>query len=144
MSSLATALTSALLLLPYSGRDLGADLDHGILKKCCDENMPFARHQSPEPIAPHNSCFICFFPVYRCRCHFSNTWAFLCGNIPSTHEILMNGTPAVGSSLLPFWDVQAVELKTGPRFGVSSVKNWSKSSVKNWSKFFFAVFSPVL
>ena len=33
----------------------------------------------------------------------------------------------------------AVELKIGPRFGVSSVKNWSKSSVKNWSKF-FAVF----
>ena len=25
---------------------------------------------------------------------------------------------------------------TGPRFGGSSVKNWSKSSVKNWSKFF--------
>ena len=40
--------------------------------------------------------------------------------------------------------IYAVELKTGPRFGVSSVKNWSKSSVKNWSKFFFAVFSPVL
>ena len=36
--------------------------------------------------------------------------------------------------------IYAVELKTGPRFGVSSVKNWSKSSVKNWSKFFFAVF----
>ena len=35
----------------------------------------------------------------------------------------------------------AVELKTGPRFGVSSVKNWSKSSVKNWSKFFL-LFSP--
>ena len=32
--------------------------------------------------------------------------------------------------------IYAVELKTGPRFGVSSVKNWSKSSVKNWSKFF--------
>ena len=30
----------------------------------------------------------------------------------------------------------AVKLKIGPRFGVSSVKNWSKSSVKNWSKFF--------
>ena len=26
------------------------------------------------------------------------------------------------------------------RFGVSSVKNWSKSSVKNWSKFFFCFF----
>ena len=39
--------------------------------------------------------------------------------------------------------IYAVELKTGPRFGVSSVKNWSKSSVKNWSNF-FAVFSPVL
>ena len=37
--------------------------------------------------------------------------------------------------------IYAVELKTGPRFGVSSVKNWSKSSVKNWSKFFcFTVF----
>ena len=36
--------------------------------------------------------------------------------------------------------IYAVELKTGPRFGVSSVKNWSKSSVKNWSNFFFAVF----
>ena len=36
--------------------------------------------------------------------------------------------------------IYAVELKTGPRFGVSSVKNWSKSSVKNWSKYFFAVF----
>ena len=34
----------------------------------------------------------------------------------------------------------AVELKAGPRFGVSSVKNWSKSSVKNWSKSFFTVF----
>ena len=34
----------------------------------------------------------------------------------------------------------AVELKTGPRFGVSSVKNWSKSSVKNWSKFFLLFF----
>ena len=33
--------------------------------------------------------------------------------------------------------IYAVELKTGPRFGVSSVKNRSKSSVKNWSKFFF-------
>ena len=32
--------------------------------------------------------------------------------------------------------MHAVELKTGPRFGVSSVKNWSKSTVKNWSKFF--------
>ena len=36
--------------------------------------------------------------------------------------------------------IYAVELKTGPRFGVSSVKNWSKSSVKNWSNFFWAVF----
>ena len=36
----------------------------------------------------------------------------------------------------------AVELKTGPRFGVSSVKNWSKSSVKNWSKFLFHCFPP--
>ena len=35
--------------------------------------------------------------------------------------------------------IYAVELKTGPRFGVPSVKNWSKSSVKNWSKFFFTV-----
>ena len=38
--------------------------------------------------------------------------------------------------------IYAVELKTGPRFGVSSVKNWSKSSVKNWSKFFFCCFFP--
>ena len=38
----------------------------------------------------------------------------------------------------------AVELKTGPRFGVSSVKNWSKSSVKTGPSFFFAVFFPVL
>ena len=36
--------------------------------------------------------------------------------------------------------IYAVELKTGPRFGVSSVKNWSKSSVKTWSKFFFHCF----
>ena len=36
--------------------------------------------------------------------------------------------------------IYAVELKTGPRFGVSSVKNWSKSSVKNWSNLFLAVF----
>ena len=36
--------------------------------------------------------------------------------------------------------IYAVELKTGPRFGVSSVKNWSKSSVKNWSKFFLLFF----
>ena len=36
--------------------------------------------------------------------------------------------------------IYAVELKTGPRFGVSSVKNWSKSSVKNWSKFIFHCF----
>ena len=36
--------------------------------------------------------------------------------------------------------IYAVELKTGPRFGVSSVKDWSKSSVKNWSNFCFAVF----
>ena len=35
--------------------------------------------------------------------------------------------------------IHAVELKAGPRSGVSSVKNWSKSSVKNWSKFFFTV-----
>ena len=28
-----------------------------------------------------------------------------------------------------------VELKTGPRFGVSCVKNWSKWSVKSWSSF---------
>ena len=39
--------------------------------------------------------------------------------------------------------IYAVELKTGPRFGVASVKNWSKSSVKNWSKL-FALFSPFL
>ena len=39
----------------------------------------------------------------------------------------------------------AVELKAGPRFGVSSVRNWSKSSVKNWSKFFivFHIFYSV-
>ena len=38
--------------------------------------------------------------------------------------------------------IYVVELKAGPRFGVSSVKNWSKPSVKNWSKFFcFTVFS---
>ena len=36
--------------------------------------------------------------------------------------------------------IYAVELKTGPRFGVSNVKNWSKPSVKNWSKFFFHCF----
>ena len=36
--------------------------------------------------------------------------------------------------------IYAVELKTGPRFGVSSVKNWSKSSVKNWSNFFLLFF----
>ena len=36
--------------------------------------------------------------------------------------------------------IYVVELKTGPRFGVSSVKNWSKSSVKNWSKFFVHCF----
>ena len=40
----------------------------------------------------------------------------------------------VGSSHIYIY---AVELKAGPRFWVSSVKNWSKSSVKNWSKFFF-------
>ena len=40
--------------------------------------------------------------------------------------------------------IYAVELKTGPRFGVSSVKNWSKSRVKNWSKFLYCCFSPVL
>ena len=34
----------------------------------------------------------------------------------------------------------AVELKTGPRFGVSSVKHWSKSSVKNWSNFLLLFF----
>ena len=39
--------------------------------------------------------------------------------------------------------MHAVELKSGPRFGVSSVKNWSKSSVKNWSKFFFSLFLPI-
>ena len=39
--------------------------------------------------------------------------------------------------------IYAVELKAGPRFGVSSVKNWSKSSVKNWSKFFFHCFPPI-
>ena len=33
-----------------------------------------------------------------------------------------------------------MELKTGPRFGVSCVKNWSKSSVKIWSNFFVTVF----
>ena len=32
--------------------------------------------------------------------------------------------------------IYAVELRTGPRFGVLCVKNWSKSCVKNWSKFF--------
>ena len=36
--------------------------------------------------------------------------------------------------------IYPVELKTGPRFGVSSVKNWSKSSVKNWSNFFLLFF----
>ena len=36
----------------------------------------------------------------------------------------------------------SVELKAGPGFGVSSVKNWSKSSVKNWSKFFFSLLFP--
>ena len=36
--------------------------------------------------------------------------------------------------------IYAVELKTGPKFGVSSVKNWSTSSVKNWSTFFFHCF----
>ena len=36
--------------------------------------------------------------------------------------------------------IYTVELKTGPRFGVSCVKNWSKSSVKNWSKFFVLFF----
>ena len=40
--------------------------------------------------------------------------------------------------------IYAVELKAGPRSGVSSVKNWSKSSVKNWSKFFFTVFPQFL
>ena len=42
--------------------------------------------------------------------------------------------------------IYAVELKTGPRFGVSSVKNWSKPSVKNWSNFFccFPQFYSVL
>ena len=34
----------------------------------------------------------------------------------------------------------AVELKAGPIFAFSSVKNWSKSSVKNWSKFFLLFF----
>ena len=48
------------------------------------------------------------------------------------------------NSIHTYIHIYAVELKAGPRFGVSSVKNWSKSSVKNWSKFFFAVFSPVL
>ena len=43
-------------------------------------------------------------------------------------------------SIYAYIYIYAVELKTGPRFWVSSVKNWSKSSVKNWSKFFFAVF----
>ena len=33
-------------------------------------------------------------------------------------------------------------VKIGPRFGVSSVKNWSKSSVKNWSN--FSLFSAFL
>ena len=37
--------------------------------------------------------------------------------------------------------IYAVELKTGPRFGASSVKNWSKSSVKNWSNFFLLFFA---
>ena len=36
----------------------------------------------------------------------------------------------------------AVELKTGPRFGVPCVKNWSKSSVKTGPSFFFSLFSP--
>ena len=40
--------------------------------------------------------------------------------------------------------IYAVELKTGPIFAFSSVKNWSKSSVKIWSKFCFCCFFPVL
>ena len=42
------------------------------------------------------------------------------------------------STLAIYIYIYAVESKTGPRFGVSSVKSWSKSSVKNWSKFFTA------
>ena len=37
--------------------------------------------------------------------------------------------------------MHAVELKTGPRFGVSCVKNWSKSSGPSA---FFHCFSPLL
>ena len=38
--------------------------------------------------------------------------------------------------------IYAVELKTGPRFGVSSVKNWSKSSVKTGPSFFLFTVLP--
>ena len=40
--------------------------------------------------------------------------------------------------------IYAVELKTGPRFGVSCVQNWSKSSVKKLIQVFFHCFYPNL
>ena len=51
----------------------------------------------------------------------------------SAHVHMSYGTKSSSYSICIY--IYAVELKTGPRFGVSSVKNWSKSSVENWSNF---------
>ena len=65
-------------------------------------------------------------------------WGGLKLTLKTGPKWVVRGAPNWPSSIYIY--IYAVELKTGPRFGVSSVKNWSKSSVKNWSKFFFAVF----
>ena len=54
-----------------------------------------------------------------------------------------SGLPVSLPQHIYIYAVDAVELKTGPRFGVSCVKNWSKASVKNWSMFVVSLFSPI-
>ena len=55
-------------------------------------------------------------------------------------KLLTYGGQVIDRTAYIYIYTHAVELKTGPRFEVSSVKNWSKPSVKSWSKFFFTVF----